>query len=230
MNLLSLFSHLHAPSSSPLATPAAQVQSKASPVVANAASTGTNGSTGSSTTGSNSATITANDFLSLLVTEIQNQDPTSQTDPMTYITQLVGVNSLEQLVQINSTLSSGIPTTPSTTPSANGSDQAASSPAAVSAAAKTAIQAAQSTTGPAAAANGHLLPLGASGQATTASTNAVAQAFTHPAVMPQAVAPPTQLAAPTQVPLNPEVMRALEHSIPGAKLAGPSAGPQVGPQ
>ncbi len=215
MNLLSLFSHLHSPSSSPLAAPAAQ--SKASPVVANAASTGTNSSTGSSTTGSNSATITANDFLTLLVTEIQNQDPTSQTDPMTYITQLVGVNSLEQLVQINSTLSSAITTTPS--PTATGSVRSDSSPAAASAAVKAAIQTAQSTTGPAAA-NGHLLPLGASGQATTASTNAVAQAFTHPAAKPQQVAPPTQ------VPLNPEVMRALEHSIPGAKMAGSSTGAQ----
>lgn len=55
-------------------------------------SSGTTGATGSST---NQASITANDFLTLLVTEIQNQDPTTQTDPMQYITQLVGVNSLE---------------------------------------------------------------------------------------------------------------------------------------
>jgi flagellar basal-body rod modification protein FlgD len=63
----------------------------------------TDGSSGSSATAS-SATITANDFLELLVTEMKNQDPTSQTDPDEYITQMVGVNSLEQLVQINQDL------------------------------------------------------------------------------------------------------------------------------
>jgi flagellar basal-body rod modification protein FlgD len=54
---------------------------------------------------SNSATITANDFLQLLVTEMQNQDPTSTTDPNEYINQLVQVNSLEQLISINQDLS-----------------------------------------------------------------------------------------------------------------------------
>lgn len=54
---------------------------------------------------SNSATISANDFLTLLVTEMQNQDPTADTDPNEYINQLVNVNSLEQLIDINQTLS-----------------------------------------------------------------------------------------------------------------------------
>ena len=54
---------------------------------------------------SSSATITANDFLQLLVTEMQNQDPTSDTDPNEYIDQLVQVNSLEQLISINQDLS-----------------------------------------------------------------------------------------------------------------------------
>lgn len=58
---------------------------------------------GSSTAGS--ATISANDFLTLLVTEMQNQDPTADTDPNEYINQLVNVNSLEQLISINQTLS-----------------------------------------------------------------------------------------------------------------------------
>lgn len=51
-----------------------------------------------------SATVTANDFLQLLVTEMKNQDPTANTDPNQYINQLVQVNSLEQLVQINQDL------------------------------------------------------------------------------------------------------------------------------
>jgi flagellar basal-body rod modification protein FlgD len=60
------------------------------------------------------ATISANDFLSLLVTEMQNQDPTADTDPNEYINQLVNVNSLEQLIQINQTLSSAATTTGAT--------------------------------------------------------------------------------------------------------------------
>ena len=45
--------------------------------------------------------ITANDFLTLLVTEMQNQDPTADVDPNQYISQLVQINSLEQLISIN---------------------------------------------------------------------------------------------------------------------------------
>jgi flagellar basal-body rod modification protein FlgD len=58
----------------------------------------------SSSSSSDSATISANDFLTLLVTEMQNQDPTADTDPNEYINQLVSVNSLEQLIDINATL------------------------------------------------------------------------------------------------------------------------------
>ncbi|HEX3986535.1 MAG TPA: flagellar hook capping FlgD N-terminal domain-containing protein [Acidobacteriaceae bacterium] len=63
-------------------------------------------SSSSSSAADGSATITANDFLQLLVTEMQNQDPTANTDPNEYISQLVQVNSLEQLVQINQDLGS----------------------------------------------------------------------------------------------------------------------------
>ncbi len=64
----------------------------------------------SPTTNSGStATISANDFLSLLVTEMQNQDPTATTDPNEYINQLVNVNSLEQLIGINQTLHTAYP-------------------------------------------------------------------------------------------------------------------------
>ncbi len=50
--------------------------------------------------------ITSSDFLTLLVSELQNQDPTQPTDPNAYISQLVEVNSLQQLIQINQGLSS----------------------------------------------------------------------------------------------------------------------------
>ena len=58
---------------------------------------------GSSSSG-DSTTITANDFLTLLVAEMKNQDPTSTQDPNAYIDQLVQVNSLQQLIQINQDL------------------------------------------------------------------------------------------------------------------------------
>jgi flagellar basal-body rod modification protein FlgD len=65
-------------------------------------------SDGASNTSTSSASISANDFLTLLVTEMKNQDPTANTDPNEYINQLVNVNSLEQLIDINQTLSSAL--------------------------------------------------------------------------------------------------------------------------
>jgi flagellar basal-body rod modification protein FlgD len=77
-----------------------------------------------------SADITSSDFLTLLVSELQNQDPTQPADPNAYISQLVGVNSLQQLIQINSGLSSIEPSTSSTTPSTTGSGASANAVAA----------------------------------------------------------------------------------------------------
>jgi flagellar basal-body rod modification protein FlgD len=39
---------------------------------------------------------------------MKNQDPTANTDPNEYINQLVNVNSLEQLISINSTLTTDL--------------------------------------------------------------------------------------------------------------------------
>ncbi len=80
--------------------------------VANAATakaTTGSGGTGSSTstaTTASTGTITSNDFLTLLVSELKNQDPTQPTDPNAYISQLVGVNSLQQLISINQGITS----------------------------------------------------------------------------------------------------------------------------
>ena len=79
-------------------------QAKAAAAAANPADT-------TSTSSSDSATIGANDFLTLLVTEMKNQDPTANTDPNEYINQLVQVNSLEQLISINQNLSTALGTT-----------------------------------------------------------------------------------------------------------------------
>src|SRR5271169_4933892 len=67
-----------------------------------------NGNTPPSDPSDSGATISANDFLTLLVTEMQNQDPTADTDPNEYINQLVQVNSLEQLIDINQNLSAAM--------------------------------------------------------------------------------------------------------------------------
>lgn len=69
-------------------------------VQGNAAATSAPSTTGSSSSTSTS-TISASDFMTLLVTEMKNQDPTQPTDPTQYVQQLVGVNSLEQLIDIN---------------------------------------------------------------------------------------------------------------------------------
>ncbi len=74
---------------------------------------------GSGSDPSSSSTISSNDFLTLLVTEMQNQDPTSATDPNQYINQLVSVNSLEQLIQINQTLGMAVTGTPSSSSTAS---------------------------------------------------------------------------------------------------------------
>lgn len=81
-------------------------QSKAATRVATAlAPQATQGATAKASSSSGSttdnSTITSNDFLTLLVTELKHQDPTQPTDPNAYIQQLVGVNSLQQLIQIN---------------------------------------------------------------------------------------------------------------------------------
>ena len=77
-------------------------------------------STSSATSSPPDNGIKASDFMTLLVAEIQNQDPTQPMDPTTFMSQLVQLNQLEQVTQINqvvqqyanSTATSG--TTPTT--------------------------------------------------------------------------------------------------------------------
>jgi flagellar basal-body rod modification protein FlgD len=106
----------------------------ASPMAAAASGTGSTSSAASSS--SDSATISANDFLTLLVTEMKNQDPTADTDPNEYINQLVNVNSLEQLISINQTLTTDLGSPAASSNGATPSAQAVgatSSPAGASA-------------------------------------------------------------------------------------------------
>jgi len=85
--------------------------------------------TGSSSTSDSDTTISANDFLTLLVTEMQNQDPTADTDPNAYINQLVQINSLEQLISINQNLSTVLGAASTTSGETGTSNSAASVPA-----------------------------------------------------------------------------------------------------
>jgi flagellar basal-body rod modification protein FlgD len=59
-----------------------------------------------------------------LVTEMKNQDPTASTDPNEYINQLVNVNSLQQLISINSTLTTDLGTSTASSVSRGSSAQA----------------------------------------------------------------------------------------------------------
>ncbi|MGA3160567.1 MAG: flagellar hook capping FlgD N-terminal domain-containing protein [Terracidiphilus sp.] len=131
---------------------ASQAITGTTPTPAAAAANGSNASANaastSSSTSSDSATISANDFLTLLVTEMKNQDPTADTDPNEYINQLVNVNSLEQLIQINQTLTtdSGSTTAGSSGAATTGSSRASSSSGAATTGTSTPVQPASSGT------------------------------------------------------------------------------------
>lgn len=81
------------------------------------------GSTGSSTNGTNQSSsttggntvsstdqgfnaLTSNDFMKLLITELQNQDPTQPMDNSQLLTQLSQMRNLQASVDLDSTLSS----------------------------------------------------------------------------------------------------------------------------
>lgn len=98
---------LAAADTSSSATVAQGLAARHAAAIAKTANTTSNSSVGSAA----SQGISSNDFLTLLVTEMKNQDPTQPTDPNAYIQQLVGVNSLQQLISINQDL-----TTTATTP------------------------------------------------------------------------------------------------------------------
>jgi flagellar basal-body rod modification protein FlgD len=72
-----------------------------------APSAGSPTSSSSTTAASNSlGGSTDTMFMQLLITQLQNQDPTSPMDPSTFVTQLVEVNNLDQVSQINQLLQS----------------------------------------------------------------------------------------------------------------------------
>jgi flagellar basal-body rod modification protein FlgD len=72
--------------------------------------TGTQGTTGTTITGTQgtsgttmtnpSSNLGENDFLMLMMAQLQNQDPLSPSDPTQYLSELAGFSSLEQETQI----------------------------------------------------------------------------------------------------------------------------------
>ncbi|MGK9132930.1 flagellar hook assembly protein FlgD [Brucella intermedia] len=59
---------------------------------------------GPAASAANRASVDYNAFLKLLVTQMQNQDPTQPMDPTQYVSQLATFSNVEQAVQMNSKL------------------------------------------------------------------------------------------------------------------------------
>jgi flagellar basal-body rod modification protein FlgD len=76
-----------------------------SPVTGAGAAT-TSSATTASAAMSATNTLSYNDFLTLLMSELQNQDPTNPMDPAQMVSQLATVSEVGQAVQTNTTLAS----------------------------------------------------------------------------------------------------------------------------
>jgi flagellar basal-body rod modification protein FlgD len=80
------------------------VQVASTNTVNNSSSASNNSST--QTTSTSSATLGYDQFLQLLITEMQNQDPTEPMDSTETVSQLASFSAVEQAVKTNTTLSS----------------------------------------------------------------------------------------------------------------------------
>jgi flagellar basal-body rod modification protein FlgD len=72
----------------------------------NNSSSGNSNSSGSSTASSSSTDVTKNEFLQLLVAQLQNQDPLSPADGTQFLTQLAQFQQLEQSMNTGQDVSS----------------------------------------------------------------------------------------------------------------------------
>lgn len=86
----------------------------------NSAGSATSASSGSSTTtsGNGSGGSLDTTFMSLLITELQAQDPTAPMDPTEMVGQMISLNQLDQLISINQLLQSTVGSNPATGASA----------------------------------------------------------------------------------------------------------------
>jgi len=62
--------------------------------------------TPTTTNTASAATLTSNDFLKLLTTQLTNQNPLDPTDPNQFTTEMVQYGSLSQQIDMNTSLSS----------------------------------------------------------------------------------------------------------------------------
>src|SRR5258707_564191 len=69
--------------------------------------------------------LTGNDFLTLLTAPLKSQDPLQPQDPTAFVGQLVQFNSLQQLIDINQTLTELGPPTAAAAPTNTGAMTAA---------------------------------------------------------------------------------------------------------
>lgn len=90
-----------------LASTSSSGLAKSASVKAKAASTTSSSSTDSTSIGST--------FLSLLATELQNQDPTAPVDSTAMVGQMISLNQLDQLIGINQAISGASTSTTGTT-------------------------------------------------------------------------------------------------------------------
>ena len=80
------------------------VTSPTTPLTATSGTTSSAATTSTSNSAAATNTVDYNTFLQLLVSEIQNQDPTNPTDPTQYLGQLASFSAVGQSVQTNAKL------------------------------------------------------------------------------------------------------------------------------
>src|SRR5579884_3830410 len=83
------------------------------PLMAAASTSSANSSNSTSSASSSAAQQQQSEFLSLLVTQLKEQNPLDPTDGTQFVTQLAQFSSLNELVNINSTLKGFAQTAPS---------------------------------------------------------------------------------------------------------------------
>ena len=100
MSLSTMFSN--SPLTAMLLPSASATNAKAA-ATTSGTTTGTSGTTSTSSTTSGTDSI-GSTFLSLLVQELQNQDPTAPMDSTAMVGQMISLNQLQQLTSIDQTL------------------------------------------------------------------------------------------------------------------------------
>jgi flagellar basal-body rod modification protein FlgD len=136
-----------------------------------AASAAANTSSSASSSSSTAALGNESTFLQLLVTEIQNQDPTAPMDSTTFLTQLAQFSQLEQTTGIRQDIETGTYDAPTGTASASTPASTASTATPASATTGAALANLTAASTPASLANTAAQDLSNTALTTTASTS-----------------------------------------------------------